>query len=73
MSDEYPRKRSRNATLTFARPVFPRGYDDWSNTGNNVTSDYNPFSPEALAGEAYPESNPRYYAAGWARLKPEFE
>ena len=28
--------------LTFARPVFPRAYDDWMGTGNNVVSDYNP-------------------------------
>ena len=58
--------------LTVARPVFPRGYDDWMNSAS-VKSEYDPFSAEALAGEPYPESNPRHYAEGWARLKPEYE
>jgi hypothetical protein len=34
--------------LTFARPVFPRDYDDWMNTGNNVISEYNPFDEEHM-------------------------
>ena len=34
--------------LTFARPVFPRDYDDWMNTGNNVISEYIPFDEEHM-------------------------
>ena len=34
--------------LTFARPVFPRDYDDWMHTGNNVISEYNPFDEEHM-------------------------
>jgi|SRR6266702_6435491 len=26
--------------LTYARPVFPRAYDNWMSTGNNVVSEY---------------------------------
>jgi len=52
--------------LTYARPVFPRAYDDWMSTGGNVVSEYDPFAPE-------PTTQARQYAAGWARLKPEYE
>jgi hypothetical protein len=54
--------------LTFARPVFPRAVDDWLGTGN-VVSEYNPLSPEALAGQPLPEGRRRYVAPGWAGLK----
>jgi hypothetical protein len=63
--------------LTFAAPVFPRGYDDWTGTAGNVISDYNPLSSENLEatmnGKPLVESRARSYAAGWARLKPEYE
>ena len=52
--------------LTFARPVFPRAYDDWMNTGGNVISEYDP-----LTGE--PEAPQRNYPPGWYRLNPECE
>jgi hypothetical protein len=58
--------------LTFARPVFPRGYDDWMGTRGNVTSEYNPYSDEALAGKALPEGRQRYTAPGYPRLREEF-
>ena len=58
--------------LTFARPVFPRAYDDWMNTGQgNVVSDYDPF--DALNGEPTTVRPPRYYAPGWAHLQKEYE
>jgi hypothetical protein len=58
--------------LTFARPVFPRGYDDWHGDRGNVVSEYNPMSEQALRGEPYPESSrARYYAPGYARLKSD--
>jgi hypothetical protein len=41
--------------------------------GQGAVSSYDPFSPEAMRGEAYPESRPRYYAPGWARLKREWD
>jgi hypothetical protein len=62
--------------LTFARQVFPRAYDDWTGTGGNVVSDYNPFSDAALAGRTLPEAKGAgRYAPGWewSRLKPEHE
>jgi hypothetical protein len=52
--------------LTYARPVFPRAYDDWMSTGN-VVSEYDPFSDANMRGQ--PQAPPRYYAPGWARLK----
>jgi hypothetical protein len=45
--------------LTFAQPVFPRGYEDWHGTSGNVTSEYDPMSPQALAGEPLPEARRR--------------
>jgi hypothetical protein len=54
--------------LTFARPVFPRAYDDWMGTANTVTSEYNPFDESGLG-----DRTPRYYSPGWARLKVEYE
>jgi hypothetical protein len=58
--------------LTFARPVFPRGYEDWSG-GGNVVSEYNPMSDQSLHGQPLPESKraARYYSPGWARLKSD--
>jgi hypothetical protein len=55
--------------LTFARPVFPRAYDDWMGTGN-VVSDYNPV--DGLNESEQPRA-PRHYAPGWARLRKEYE
>jgi hypothetical protein len=63
--------------LTYARPVFPRAYDDWMGTANNVTSEYDPLSSEnleaAMQGRPLVEARARSYAAGWSRLKPEYE
>ena len=61
-------------SLTFARPVFPRDYDDLTGRGDHlVISEYNPWSREAMEGEPLPEAMGRYYAQGWARLRPEYE
>ena len=55
--------------LTFARHVFPRAYDDWTNSGqSNVISDYDPFTFDQEQSKT-----PRYYAPGWARLREEYE
>jgi hypothetical protein len=56
--------------LTFARPVFPRAYDDWMGTGGNVISEYDPL--DGLKESEQPRP-PRYYAPGWARLKEDEE
>jgi hypothetical protein len=56
--------------LTYARPVFPRAYDDWMGTTNNVVSEYDPFDEARMRDE--PRA-PRFYAEGWAPLKPEYE
>jgi len=59
--------------LTFARPVFPRQYDD---TGRgNVISDYDPIAQfeKELKEPGTPRMPPRYYAPGWARLREEYE
>jgi hypothetical protein len=56
--------------LTFARPVFPRAYDDWMGTGGNVVSEYDPL--DGLKESEQPRP-PRYYAPGWARLKEDEE
>jgi hypothetical protein len=57
--------------LTFARPVFPRGYNDWHGAGGNVISEYNPLSDQAIHGEPYPEARSRYIAPGWPRMKSD--
>ena len=58
--------------LTFAAPVFTQL--SLAGRGDHlVQSNYDPFAAEALSGEPYPESRQRYYADGWARLKPEYE
>jgi hypothetical protein len=57
--------------LTFARPVFPRGYSDWHGTGGNVVSEYNPLSEQSIRGEPLPEMQRRYIAPGWARMKSD--
>jgi hypothetical protein len=63
--------------LTFARPVFPRAYDDWTGSANNVISEYDPLSSANLEatmqGRPLVESRARSYAPGWAKLKPEYE
>jgi hypothetical protein len=46
---------------------------DWAQPQSPI-SEYDPFSEAAMAGRAYPEgTQQRYYAEGWARLKPEYE
>ena len=58
--------------LSFARPVFPRQYDDYKGTGN-VVSDYDPIQrfEDELAGRV--RTPPRYYAPGYPRLREEYE
>jgi hypothetical protein len=58
--------------LTFARPVFPRAYDDWMGTGQ-VVSDYNPIEFFENEGKARAQAAQRFYAPGWARLRSEYE
>jgi hypothetical protein len=55
--------------LTFARPVWPRGYDDWTGNGGGVVSEYNPLSEESILGKPLPEAQRRYTAPGWAPMK----
>jgi hypothetical protein len=45
---------------------------DWVQPQGAI-SDYDPFSDAAMAGRPYPEATQRFYAEGWARLKPEYE
>ena len=59
--------------LTFARPVFPRQFDDWMHAGNNVISDYDPMQEFEREQEGRPRAPQRYYAPGWARLYKEYE
>jgi hypothetical protein len=59
--------------LTFARPVFPRQFDDWMNTGEaNVASEYDIFEHDRLLSDRsrrWPQ--PRYVAPGWDRMREE--
>ena len=58
--------------LTFAAPVFTQL--SLAGRGDHlVQTDYNPFSDAAMQGEPYPEARGRFYAEGWAKLKPEYE
>jgi len=58
--------------LTFARPVFPRAYDDWMDTGqSNVISEYDPIKEFEREISGNPRTPQRYYAPGWARLREE--
>jgi hypothetical protein len=60
--------------LTFARPVFPRAYDDWMGIGSgNVQSEYDPFEHDKLETQRSKPRPPRFYAPGWDRLQKEFE
>jgi hypothetical protein len=58
--------------LTFARPVFPKQYDDRMGTGN-VISDYDPIQEFEREQSGRPRMPPRYYAPGWARLRDDYE
>jgi hypothetical protein len=59
--------------LTFARPVFPRAYDDWMGTGEkNVVSEYDPFEHDKLQTQrSRRRPQPRYHAPGWDRMREE--
>jgi hypothetical protein len=59
--------------LTYARQVFPRQYDDWMGTGNNVISEYDPIEEFEREVSGKPRTQQRYYAPGWARLKEDEE
>ena len=59
--------------LTFARPVFPKQFDSWTNGASNVISDYDPMEEFEREQEGRPRTPQRYYAAGYPRLLPEFE
>jgi hypothetical protein len=80
MPDENMRRRGLASpdiadalALTFARPVFPRQFDNWMNGGSNVVSDYDPIQrfEDEMAGRA--QTPPRYYAPGYPRLLKEYE
>jgi len=60
--------------LTFARPVFPRQYDDRMGRGN-VVSDYDPIEEfeRELKEPGRPRMPPRYYAPGYPRLRDDYE
>ena len=58
--------------LTFARPVFPRQYDDRMGTGN-VVSEYDPIAEFEREQSGRPRNPQRYYAPGYARLFPDCE
>jgi hypothetical protein len=55
--------------LTFARPVFPRQFDDWMGAGQ-VLTEYDPIA-EFERESREPRRPPRYYAPGWARLRED--
>jgi len=59
--------------LTFARPVFPRQFDSWTNGASNVVSDYSPIEEFEREQEGRPRVPQRYIAPGYPRLRPEFE
>ena len=59
--------------LTFARPVFPRQFENWTNGASNVVSDYSPIEEFEREQEGRPRTPQRYYAAGYPRLLSEFE
>jgi hypothetical protein len=60
-------------SLTFAVPVFTAAMGELAGPGDHlVTSEYSPFSDEALTGKALPESRRKYYQPGWAKLRPEY-
>jgi hypothetical protein len=58
--------------LTFARPVFPRQFDDWMGAGQ-VVSDYDPIKEFERESSGQLRTPQRYYAPGWSRLSPEYE
>ena len=57
--------------LTFARPVFPRQYDNMGR--GNVVSDYDPIQEFEREQSGRPRTPQRYYAPGYARLLDEYE
>jgi hypothetical protein len=58
--------------LTFAAPVFSQ-LSDLPGPGNHlVTSEWNPFSDDAMAGRPLPEGKRKYIAPGYSSLKPEW-
>ena len=59
--------------LTFARPVFPRQFDNWTNGASNVVSEYSPIEEFEREQEGRPRVLQRYIAPGYPRLRPEFE
>ena len=59
--------------LTFARPVFPRQYDDWPAGRGYVVSDYDPVQEFEREQSARPRTPPRYYAPGYPRLRDDYE
>jgi hypothetical protein len=60
--------------LTFSVPVFNPISSNLTGPGDHmVQSSYNPFSDAALNDQPLPESQPRYCAPGWARMKPQWD
>jgi hypothetical protein len=60
-------------SLTFAAPVFTAAMSFAGRGDHLVVSEYEPYGSAAMNGEPYPESTARYYAEGWAKLRPDFE
>jgi hypothetical protein len=58
--------------LTFARPVFPRQYDDHMGAGN-VLTDWDPVQEFERELEGRPRTPQRSYAPGWSHLRREYE
>jgi hypothetical protein len=60
-------------SLTFSSPVFSALDAGLRGPGDHmVTSEYSPFSEEALLGRPLREARRRYTAPGWSGLKEEF-
>jgi hypothetical protein len=58
--------------LTFAAPVFSQ-MSELPGPGNHlVTSEYDPYSDDAMAGRPLPEAKRKYIAPGYSSLKPEW-
>jgi hypothetical protein len=57
-------------SLTFAYPIFTQLSAGLTGRGDHqVVSDWDPFSPEAMAGKPYPELKQKYIAPGWPKMR----
>jgi hypothetical protein len=62
--------RADALSLTYAAQVsvLP-ALSEWAQPQGNVVSEYNPFSEQAILGQALPEARRRYVAPGWPSLR----